>query len=69
MFPSARADPPPLGRAVNFLDPMVVCKTRRELEEQLGVERSECDVNTVSDVMVSLTLGCQQPLADNQKCS
>jgi hypothetical protein len=67
MLPSARADPPPLGQAVNFLEPMVVCKTYRELKElvealrisieaydakltQLGVDRSECDVNTVSDV-------------------
>jgi hypothetical protein len=68
ILPSARADPPPLGQAVNFLEPIVVCKTHRELKElvealwisveaydaklkQLGVERSECDVNTVSDVL------------------
>ena len=66
---SARADPPPLGQAVNFPEPMVVCKTHRELKElvealrisveaydaklkQLGVDRSECDVNTVSDAFV-----------------
>jgi hypothetical protein len=73
---SARADPPPLGQAVNFPEPMVVCKTHRELKElvealrisveaydaklkQLGVDRSECDVNTVSDAFVveSLDLG------------
>ena len=66
---SARADPPPLGQAVNFPEPMVVCKTHRELKElvealrisveaydaklkQLGVDRSECDINTISDVFV-----------------
>jgi hypothetical protein len=73
---SGRADTPPLGQAVNFPEPMVVCKTHRELKElvealrisveaydaklkQLGVGRSECDVNTVSDVFVveSLDLG------------
>ena len=69
-IPSARADPPPSGQAVSFLEPMVVCKTYRELKElvealrvsveaydaklkQLGVDRSECDVNTVSDVLVA----------------
>ena len=68
--PAARADPPPLGQAVSFLEPMVVCKTYGELKElvealrisvgtydaklkQLGVDRSECDVNTVSDVLVA----------------
>lgn len=70
ILPSARADPPPSGQAVSFLEPMVVCKTYRELKElvealrvsveaydaklkQLGVDRSECDVNTVSDVLVA----------------
>jgi hypothetical protein len=65
---SGRADSPPFG-PVNFPEPMVVCKTHRELEElvealrislkaydaklkQLGVDRSECDVNTVSHVFV-----------------
>jgi hypothetical protein len=60
-----RADP----QAVNFPEPMVVCKTHRELNElvealrislkaydaklkQLGVDPSECDVNTVSHVFV-----------------
>jgi len=69
-LPAARADPPPLGQAVSFLEPMVVCKTRRELKElvealrisveaydaklkQLGVDRRECDVNTVSEVLVA----------------
>jgi hypothetical protein len=69
IFHSARADPPPLGQAISFLEPMVVCKKHRELLElvearrisveaydaklkQLGVERSECDVSTVSDVLV-----------------
>jgi hypothetical protein len=69
-LPSARADPRPLGQAVYFLEPMVVCKTHRELKElvealrisvkvydaklkQLGVDRSECDVNTVSNVLVA----------------
>jgi len=64
-----RADPPPSGQAVNFPEPMVVCKTHRELNElvdaarislkaydaklkQLGVDRNECDVNTVSHVFV-----------------
>jgi hypothetical protein len=66
---SGRADPPPSGQAVNFLEPMVVCKRHREIKElvealrislnaydaklkQLGVDRSECDVNTVSQVFV-----------------
>jgi hypothetical protein len=65
----ARADPPPSGQAVNFPEPMVVCKTHRELNElvealrislkaydaklmQLGIDRSECDVNSVSHVFV-----------------
>ena len=64
-----RADPPPFGQAVNFPEPIVVCKTHRELNElveavrislkaydarlkQLGVDRNECDVNTVSHVFV-----------------
>ena len=64
-----RADPPPVGQAVNFPERMVVCKTHRELNElvealrisleaydaklkQLGVDRSECDVNRVSHVFV-----------------
>ena len=68
IFPSARADPPPLGQAINFVEPMVVCKTHGELKElvealrisveaydaklkQFGVDRSECDVNTVSEVL------------------
>ena len=67
---SARADPPPLGQVVYFLEPMVVCKTHRDLKElvealgisvetydaklkQVGVERSECDVYSVSDVLVA----------------
>jgi hypothetical protein len=69
MLTPARADPPPPGRAVNFPEPMVVCKTHGELNElvealrislkaydaklkQLGVDRGECDVNTVSHVFV-----------------
>ena len=69
IFPSARADPPPLGQVINFIEPMVVCKTHQELKElvealrisvgaydakikQLGVDRRECDVNTVSEVLV-----------------
>jgi Xaa-Pro aminopeptidase len=66
---SGRADPPRSGQAINFLEPMVLCKTQRELKElvdalrisveaydaklkQLGVDRSECDVNAVSHVFV-----------------
>ena len=30
---SGRADPPPSGQAVNFLEPMVVCKRHREIKE------------------------------------
>jgi hypothetical protein len=30
---SVRADPPPSGQAVNLPEPMVVCKTHRELNE------------------------------------
>ena len=30
---SGRADPPPSGQAVNFLEPMVVCRKHRELKE------------------------------------
>lgn len=33
ILPAARADPPPLGQAVSFLEPMVVCKTYPELKE------------------------------------
>jgi hypothetical protein len=64
-----RADPPPSGQAVNFPEPIVVCRTHGELNElvealrislkaydsklkQLGVDRSECDVNTVSQVFL-----------------
>jgi hypothetical protein len=74
LLPAARADPPPLGQAVSFLEPMVVCKTYPELKElvealrisvetydaklrRLGVDRSECDVNTVNDVLVA---GCEE---------
>jgi hypothetical protein len=33
ILPAARADPPPLGQAVSFLEPMVVCKTYPELKD------------------------------------
>jgi hypothetical protein len=36
---SGRADPPRSGQAINFLEPMVVCKTRRELKELVDALR------------------------------
>jgi hypothetical protein len=44
MLPLARADPPPLGQAVNFLEPMVVCKTHRELKELVDALRISVEV-------------------------
>src|SRR5262249_5488517 len=47
LFPSARADPPPLGEAASFLEPMVVCKTHqglKELVEVLGISVEAYDV-------------------------
>jgi hypothetical protein len=43
-FTSARADPPPFGQVVNFLEPMVVCKTHGELKQL--VEALQTSVET-----------------------
>ena len=43
---SGRADPPPSGQAVNFVEPMVVCKTHRELKELVEALRISVEAYT-----------------------